>query len=383
MYATQRLKIPMSHSTDHQPARTAFTLVELIVICTIVGLMLSMVIPVLRHLRSDSGKAVSMSNLANQGAMHAMYAADWSDRQFTTVPDNLGQYSTTLNPIVLCNIYVNQTGCYPSVYMGITENGSSFYVNLAPCQGTTSPGASCSGAGYSWPYPFVQPILATPPLSTFRFVNIAALSSYADGRFYDDVFYAPNDVVTYAGAEPQFGNPAQMPTVPDPPVFSSYCTSPAAMFHPDVFTPASRGGPTWQFTFADRFKSPTVSQATYTDLKTQIIEHNWNQSPPGEFNPAVARWAGQLIPYQFNHGLDSAPMTLFFDGHIASIVMAEALTDDMTVKRQTRGSPGLWSRDSPLGPNGYKGEVSYDGTLSGLHILTVGGITGRDVLTAP
>jgi hypothetical protein len=358
--------------------RLGFTLVELMILCVAIVVMLALLSPMVRRLQTSSHEAVSMSNAAQLGAMHAMYAADWGGRQFTNVPDDLGAYSTVQNPVNNCIVYVVETGCYPSGFVGVVENGAGFYVCISPCDGLI-PGASCSGAGYTWPYSLFG-TLPTPQLAMFRFLNLAALNVYANGRWYDEVFFAPNDVLAYATAESHFDNPAAFVFPPNPPAFSSYCSSPAAMFHPDVFAPASRRGPAWQFTFADRFKSPTVSECLFPDLKTQIIEHNWNQNPPAEINPAVA---DGITPYQFNHGLDSTPITLFFDGHVNFMSIATAVADDTTVMRQTRSSNGLWSRDTPLGPTGYKGDLSFDGIFSGHHMLTIGGIAGRDVLAAP
>jgi hypothetical protein len=357
---------------------TGFTLVEMMMLCVAGAVTLALLCPVVHHLRSSSGEATSMMNLANLGAMHGMYAADWSDRQYTAIPDDLGVYSTSPIAATVCSSYVSATGCYPSAYIGLVESGVGFYVYIAPCPKELLFG-DCNGAAYGWPYHF-STISVLSNIAMFRIVNLAALNAYADGRWYDEVYYSPTDVKAYASAQPNFDDSAQMNTNPNPPIFSSYCSSAAAMFHPDVFTPATRRGPAWRFTFADRFKSPTVSECLFPDLKTRMLEHNWNQNPPAEFNPAVS---GGVTPYQFNHGLDSSPITLFFDGHVDFLSIAAAVADDITVMRQTRSSNGLWSRDTLLGPNGYKGEISFDGTLSGVHMLTLGGITGRDVLTAP
>jgi hypothetical protein len=362
--------------------RRGFSILEVLILCAVAATALVLLSPVVHRLRSSSGEAVSMMNLMNIGGTHSMYAADWNDRQYTCVPDDLGVYSTSSLAPALCTAYVDAVDCYPSQLLG-TMNGAGFYSYIAPCP----PGAigqSCSMTGYGWPFSFVPAQAAFPGVATFRFLNLSALNAYANGRWYDELYYSPTDVKAYAAAQPNFDSPSHSPSQmagsPNPPVWSSYCSSPAAMFHPNVLTPATRRGPAWQFTFADRFKSPTASQCLFPDLKTQLIEHNWNQNPPAEANPAVS---GGNTPYQFNHGLDSSPMTLFFDGHAAMLSMAAAVADDVTVKRQTRSINGLWSRNSPLGESGYFGDLSFDGTKSGLHILTLGGIVGRDVLTAP
>jgi hypothetical protein len=362
--------------------RSAFTLVEMMILGVAAAVMLVLLSPVVHHLRSSSGEAVSMANLTSIGAMHTMYAADWSNRQYTALPDDLGVFSTSALPPEVCTAYVDAVGCYPSQFIGLTASGGGFYSYIAPCIPLIPafPPPSCSDAGWGWPYNVSNLPAFLPGVATFRFQNLAALNVYANGRWYDELFYSPTDAKAFAAAQPKFDDPAPMDTAPSPPIWSSYCSSPAAMFHPDVLTPATRRGPAWQFTFVERFKSPTISECQFPDLKTQVLEHNWNQNPPAEFNPAVA---DGNTPYQFNHGLDSAPLTLFFDGHVSFMSMATAVDNDMIVKRQTRKGNGLWSRDTPLGPDGYLGSLSFDGTKAGQHMLTIGGITGRDVLVAP
>jgi hypothetical protein len=116
----------------------------------------------------------------------------------------------------------------------------------------------------------------------------------------------------------------------------------------------------------------------HPDLKTHMLEHNWLQNAPEPCNPAFVG----CVPYFFNAGLASTPITLFYDGHVAYVSTEQAIEDDAIVKRQD--GVGLWSRDTPkFRGNGYYGNYSYDGAITGYHILTVDGILGRDVLTAP
>lgn len=364
--------------------RLGFTLVECSVLVAIAALVVAILLPISRQLRNQSNEMVSMNNLAQIGMAQWLYGADWNDRQFTAVPDDLGAFSQSASASILCSTYVQNTGCHPSTYIGEIQNGAGFYVAIMPCD--ASPigwQGSCSGAAYTWPYPFDASSIIVVDVGSFRYHNLAALNAYTNGRWYDDTYFAPSDVVPYEAASVNFDDPWQFVSAPNPPIFSSYCLSPAAMFHPDVFTPARPGQPAWNFTFAERFESPTLSAALYPDLKTHLIEHNWNQNPPALVNPNAPMIGGQSFPYQFNHGIDSVPFTVFFDGHIAAVPMAEAVADDARVVRQSRGRVGLWSRDTPLGANGYKGEISYDGTISGFHMLTVGGIEGRDLLSPP
>ena len=120
----------------------------------------------------------------------------------------------------------------------------------------------------------------------------------------------------------------------------------------------------------------------YPDLKTHILEHNWLQSPPTECNPNLLNNSPftECEPYYFNHGVESRPVTLFYDGHVSVIGTEQAQRSDF--QQLTQAGYGLWSRDTPLGgpPNGgyFMGD-GYDTTATSFHILTTDGILGRDI----
>ena len=66
-------------------------------------------------------------------------------------------------------------------------------------------------------------------------------------------------------------------------------------------------------------------------------------------------------------------------GHTGGLVCRVAADQfDALLIGQT--GEGLWHRATPLGPNGYFGDVSFDGTIVSHHILTIDGIRGRDTL---
>ncbi len=123
----------------------------------------------------------------------------------------------------------------------------------------------------------------------------------------------------------------------------------------------------------------------YPDLKTQMLEHSWVQDPPAPCNPANAVGTGTFgacFPYYFNQGIDSAPVTLFYDGHVRLLPNQEVLIADQTVLEQSGGESGLWHRGTPMGTGGYYIEAGYDGTPLSHHILTTFGILGRDTLSS-
>jgi hypothetical protein len=120
-----------------------------------------------------------------------------------------------------------------------------------------------------------------------------------------------------------------------------------------------------------------------------MLEHNWLQQRRSECNSGFAGGTYDgCEPYYFNHGWESVPVGLFYDGHIESIGVREAIAADSRMLAQSADDEwGLWSRDTPLGgtddppTGGYFMDYSYD-TLSftSFHILTTDGIRGRDKL---
>ena len=127
-----------------------------------------------------------------------------------------------------------------------------------------------------------------------------------------------------------------------------------------------------------------------------MIEHHWLQNTETAANPSFATDGDPS--WMFNHGYNSKPVTLFFDGHVAVIGTSDAMEGDTRAQvmaetndvcgycqSATAGQcqTGLWSRDTQWGANGYYGELSYATLVNtSFHVLTTDGITGRDVMGA-
>ena len=166
----------------------------------------------------------------------------------------------------------------------------------------------------------------------------------------------------------------------NPPIWASYCLSPAAMFDPAVFTPEPQGGWRDPWSMPSGFRCPSMSQIKYPTLKTHLLEHQWLQNPEVECKPAFGEFGSVLDcePYYFNHGLTSTPVTVFYDLHVQLVGAHEAMLADRRVDQQV--NYGLWSRDTPFGENGYFIDVGYDFAETSFHILTTEGAWGRDIL---
>ncbi|MCH8825184.1 MAG: hypothetical protein IH984_16945 [Planctomycetes bacterium] len=362
----------------HPRKKMGFTLTELLVVVLVILLGISLVVPAMAKSKGDSMLQESMSNLMTLSVAHVLFAADNEGRQVSYTVDDLSVYGSVqgYNDAHGCGGGDPwNPGCIPPIIAGW---GESF-------NGSVGVFAYWSHMGFhSWAFlpigfPDGQGI---DGFGNFRIGNAKRLHDYVNGRFYDPTFYAPKDTVAMAEIEPAFDDPFEFPTAFNPPTWISYVNSPASMYHPDVMRSNAAGG--WQdpWSIANGFESPGLFQATYPDLKTQIIEHNWLQNPPADCNPAGSciGLPGDCTPYQFNHSINSAPASLFYDGHIRLLPNTEVLAADLQVLKDTGGVDGLWHRGTSFGSDGYCISYGYDGVPLSHHILTTDGIMGRDTL---
>ena len=77
--------------------RTAFTIIELLVVVSIIALLIGILLPAIGKAREQAHLTRSVANLRNLGAAHQSYAAEWADRQFTLVNDNIASYGSSIS----------------------------------------------------------------------------------------------------------------------------------------------------------------------------------------------------------------------------------------------------------------------------------------------
>jgi hypothetical protein len=349
--------------------------IELVALLVAGATLLAVLAPVLAQLDGMAAGSGSAANLRTLHTAHACYAADWEDRQFTAVPDDFGEYGGN------CATYVNETGCYPPLILGWSCEPVRFYAYRVGCEAYGG-GSSCGNRVMTVPLNFDTGLR----VGSFRLQNTRPVHDYVNGRVYDPVFYATRDAYVYDDAAPFFDVDCEFAR-DDSLLPSSYVLSPAAMYHPEVMRARSRGGFRAPGAFDEGFASPTQSQVEHPALKTRILEHHWLGTTPSACHPAYVGPLNQhrpdCNPYLFNHGAAAAPFTLFFDGSITALRTGDVVDDDLRVLKQTGGVDGLWSRDTPLGEDGYFGAFAVDGTRVSHHILTTDGALGRDRLADP
>jgi prepilin-type N-terminal cleavage/methylation domain-containing protein len=340
--------------------RTAgFTIVELLVVVSIIALLIALLLPAVQKGRDKALVSQSVANLRNLAVANELYAGDWNDRQFTACPDDAGLVSGN------CTQYLQQIACPPQQMLG--WDGNAMWGYFLGCNGF--PG-SCA---MNWSVHVPIQLVGQDAFGSFRIPGVKAFHDYVNGRFYDPTLYAPKDVVPLSNVAKYFTSAAEFTFDGSGYEDSSYCFSPAAMYDTQVFAREAGGWRAPQ-TLKAGYRSPPVSRCKYPSLKTRMIEHNWLQKTPDQLtNP---NFAGNSTPWHFNHGYNSEPASLFFDGHIELVGCQRA-------QQAEQRAGNLWSRNTPLGPNGYYGGQSYDFLVrTSFHILTIDGIEGRDVLGA-
>lgn len=359
-----------------------FTIVELLVVVSIIALLIAILLPAIGKARDAALVTRSLANLRNLSAANAAYGSDWSDRQFTAIPDDAGLVNGS------CPTYLQTVACPPQQLLGWSGTGAMwgyFLGNTGLCQPYNYP--PNPGCGNWVVYKPMQFTGGDAGFGSFRLPNVKAFSGYVNNKFYDEVFWAPKDKINLAIAEKYFSFPDQFNSSNNEVSFSTYCFSPAAMYAPDILSSTSNTykNPDGNPAVPGGYRSPAVGMATYPDLKTRMLEHQWLQNAESQIN---SNFAGGQEPWYFNHGYNSAPATLFFDGHVTIMGVGDAMESDAraAVSAQpvsTILEKRLWHRGTPFGANGYFGAQAYDFLVdTSYHILTTDGIQGRDTMGA-
>lgn len=375
----------MRHSRHHPRGLSRFEVVALLVVA---AACIATALPIQNTIGGKRMRLQSMNNLVQQQTIHAMYAADWNQRQFTAVPDDLGAFGGD------CAAWEAAHGkTIPGLVLG------------DDCDGTPIGFYGCENANARMPitldFPNDNLNFASyyRTAGAYRFPNAAALTAYGNGRYYDRMFWAPDDPWMKRGASQYFGGDCGFEFSqddPEPIGASSYILSPAAMWHPDVFgieDPTTGESSFWNDPreFDESFASPYVTQCVYPELKTRIMEHvtvevNLPKGMFPGFNPGIdGSNRRNPAPCLFNQSTKGRPLALFFDGSVRILSPIEVYDGDSYVKRLS-GNSGA-SLSSRLGGGSNDGEyfrsyaVDQDSdNWSNHHVFTRYGIKGRDTL---
>ncbi|MCH2137865.1 MAG: type II secretion system GspH family protein [Phycisphaerales bacterium] len=400
--------------------RKGFTLVELLVVVSIIALLVAILLPAVSAARDTARVNGSKSNSAQVFKVHRIYDTEHG-HYWTGCPSGLAATKIGGTPAYAAG--VNVEAALRAWQNNVANSGwadTEYGVQWGEgSDGSDFAGSAWAGAlvtEFNIPYTWEGSLTTgpnAPCLGTFRFPNTFTVSRRVNGP-YNDIFFAPKDEVVLdwlreldcfddanqlcagIGDEIDLGQGGWQNYYGSNDGYlwgmaSSYCLSPASMFNPAVFANGQ-----WQdpMTMSNGFRSPSSAQARYPSLKTFLCEHHhlqnnnfagsqdWPDSGRGMWmNPRVAgMWHYDgVAPYLFNGHWDSNPVVTMQDGSTHVKGVAEARRGDGLV--QGEDGQGLWNRNTADGNAGYFMEYSRYGQpdlTTSFHTHTNNGIQGRD-----
>jgi prepilin-type N-terminal cleavage/methylation domain-containing protein len=385
-----------------QNNKYGFTIVELLVVISIIALLVGILVPAVNKARDTAKMTQSKSNLHQVTIAMANYSADWNGDHFTSAPPDLSAGARRGLPVETARQQMVGGSTPIGIRLGERSQADDTWVYFLNNIEGVVPYAFYSGntaAAVS---------LGRAPMAgfgTWRYPNALQVAEYMNGLPLHKAYFSPKDnialralegcdslngsmCVSSVGAGIWGGDPAWNSNMILAP--SSYCISPAMMYNAQVY--AWNPDSDEEITFTDPmdintgFRPSTIDQAQFPNLKSWLMEHYWLQNPVTDcglnwdgswFANLGSCWDG-CEPFHFNNSYKSAPITAFSDGHVGTFEVAQADRDDALVGQSNE--MGLWHRFTGDGVNGYFNGRGSDWINWSGHTHTTGGIKGRDIL---
>ena len=400
----------MNNKPLSQHKATGFTIVELLVVISIIALLVGILVPAVQKARDSAKTTQSKSNIHQVMIALANKQADDNDRHFSPAPDNISRQNTGGIGGTLETAIDNYGGSdVLGIELGVMHTGNGAAV--AYISGGDGVAPFCFGEG--------ETISSSgkPGYGAWRYPNAGQIAAYMNNAPLHPTFFAPKDSIPLAAlegcdstsntfcastaAQDRWGvtsyYTSNMLGAP-----SSYCISPAMMYDPAVYQWDMLQGklPQDPMNLPRGFKPPSTSQAKYPSQKTWLMEHNWLQNVDN--NECGINWGGTWFmqnggcwdgcePEHFNAGRNSEPVTVMADGSTILFKMIDGERDsDVVESGDIYNNQGLGLWDHPLNgqamgngnarAGGYYAGYATDWVHFVGHVYTMDGIRGRDKL---
>ena len=406
----------------------AFTLVELMVVISIIALLVGILLPAISRARDNAKIGQSKSNIRNIHTASNLYENDHKGKFFSACPENMssgpdGSWTGLSAPAAVSAWF----GRYDSGGQSGAGGKSTIPPGIQPCETDGGGHWFYTNPRFIFPYCYGEGLTISTGgfarTGAWRFPNSRQIAEYMEDKCYHKSYFAPKDRILQRALQQCWDSNGTMCStsltdgangtldIPFTLQPSSYAFSPPNMVNPYCYRmPKDDEQPTDAFSdpmsVPAGFRMATAAQAKYSSLKTFLMEMHWMQNlTTGECGP---RWdeasysyhtAGGsnndsswdydgCYPNYFNASWRSAPVATFMDGHVDLIKVEDAEKQDYVVADGNDsagalgGYKGLWHRGVAGDlENGFFVECRTDwGNWSG-HTHTAGGLNqGRDVL---
>ena len=388
----------MNKKQKNKKDKHGFTIVELLVVISIIALLVGILVPAVNKARDTAKTTQSKSNLHQVSLALANYAADWNGDNFTAAPPNLAGGNRTFTSIASAIAQLSgdagDDGWTPmGIRLGEIAVGNGNAIAFLNNTDGIAPYVFTSGNTSG----------AHPGLGTWRYPNALQCAEYMHGLPLHKAYFSPKDIVPLRALEQcdeanssycvstlgqtWWGLTAlwtsNMILAP-----SSYCLSPGLMYNAAVYDPLTPVDP---MDIPTGFRPSSTDQARFPNLKTWLMEHYWLQNVRTSsecglywdgtwFNEGVGTWDG-CEPFHFNGSYNSTPVTVFVDGHVGVVDVAQASRDDMMIAAASDDGIGLWNQNTTDEAFGYYTNGGADWIVWSGHTHTNDGVRGRDLIS--
>ena len=402
---------------------SGFTIVELLVVISIIALLVGILVPAVQKARDSAKVTQSKSNIHQVMVALQTYASDHNDRNFSVAPDNLsggGPVEDGGRTGAQIRQAIQDLSAYEGYPMGVRlgeygndANGYIYFIGIDTYYGNETGGTA--------PYCFQSGLTTSSQgkagYGVWRYPNALQVAEYMEGKTLHDAYFSPKDEVPLRAIEDCEGIQgayclttemqnaieagtaiikSNMLAIP-----SSFTISPPMMYHPAVYQWNIFAGqfPTDPMNIPRGFKPPSIDQTRYPAHKTWLMEHHWLQNVQGnECSRLLGDWftSGDgaydgCAPSLYNAHPDSEPVTVFADGTVGTYAVNDYIIDSVLSKADNPNgdNEGLWLPSARMAQYGFD-NGSHEGyyadmneisntTWSG-HTHTKFGSKGRDKL---